>query len=661
MMKLALIGTALVGPLSLAGLGLPALPAPEPQTAVVFDLLEAPGAPVEGEVVPTAGATGSTSTVVAALSRPKMEPAEQADEEALRHVPGGYEIVTAALESDPFYIAGVTWVGQAPERVDIRVKEDIGWSTWYTLELETDGIAGTEPFMTGGATSVQVRLAGEVVPSSVDLTLTAGAGHAPVEETPEASEDQPTDTVADAAVNDVSFFVPQRELGAMPASLPQSLTGGALPQVIDPTSIISRAEWGITRVPPAWTPSWVPLQATVIHHTAGTNNYTAAQSAGIVRSIHDYHTYSRGWDDIGYNFLVDKYGQVFEGRYGTLSSAPGEMVIGAHAAPANTGTVGISVMGTYMNSVRPSDLVLTKIEDIIAWQFSLAGVDPFGTWTYRNRAGAMVTANTILGHKDVSSTACPGTIYDQLGRIRTRVNDQLHPSDPMTMRSDKTIRLFKTDDFAPISKNVQFFGYPGDEFYVGNFGRGDLPFVRRGNEFIVAAGPTSPTAVTSYTIGTGREQVFTGAIDVAGQEALILRTGNRFDIYDSLSQTRPSRSVYYGKASDEVYVYDWDGDGKSEIAVRRGNQFHLKWTVSSGNADKVIGYGRAGDDVYPGRWSSNPAETLMVRRGNTYYVSYSAKSGNADKKFSYGRATDKVVVGDWNSDGRDGVGVVRLP
>ena len=98
--------------------------------------------------------------------------------------------------------------------------------------------------------------------------------------------------------------------------------------------ILSRLTWGaneaIRRAPPSYAPS---VQFALVHHTAGTNSYTASQSAAIVRGIEIYHVQGNGWNDIGYNFLVDKYGQIFEGRYGGVD----RNVIGAHAEGFNTG------------------------------------------------------------------------------------------------------------------------------------------------------------------------------------------------------------------------------------------------------------------------------------------------------------------------------------
>ena len=115
------------------------------------------------------------------------------------------------------------------------------------------------------------------------------------------------------------------------------------------------------------------LQFAVIHHTAGANSYTAAQSAAIVRGIQTYHVKSNGWNDLGYNFVVDKYGQVFEGRYGGIE----RNVVGAHAEGFNTGSVGIALLGTY-GDAQPSRKALDALASLLAWRLDVAHVDPLG-------------------------------------------------------------------------------------------------------------------------------------------------------------------------------------------------------------------------------------------------------------------------------------------
>lgn len=580
---------------------------------------------------------------------------------------GGYSLLTAPLETDEFFVAGVTWEGPAPTAVDIRVLEHGQWGAWYALEIETGegGRDGTEPFIAGGAEGIQVRISGDVIPKDLDLALLDGHGADNVrEEAPsEASTVPLPGTESARAINaDEPASEPLLETGGAGAAEPLTQADVEALAAVAAPRVIARAGWGETRVPPAWKPSYANLGSAVIHHTAGSNTYTASQAPSVVRSIHDYHTYSwgRGWDDIGYNFLVDRFGTIYEGRYGTLASAKGKMVVGGHAAPANTGSVGISVMGTYTGSVQPSASSITAIEDIIAWQFSAAGLDPEGTWTfYNSNLGRYSTVPAVLGHRDVSSTVCPGNIYPLLPSLRRSVAAKIDSAGE-PVRGDNDLAIYKTNDFGPVANSIQYFGKTGDELYVGNIlGNGDLPFIRRGNTFILAEGPGSPTSTRTYTLGTAGQEVYTGDIRGSGKEAIILRSGNRFDIYEDPSTNRPTSSINFGRAGDEVFVFDWDGDGMDEIAVRRGNTFYLKWMVTSGNADREINYGRRGDEVYVGSWSSNAVETITVRRGNTYYMNYTNSSGVADKQFNYGKVSDRVVVGDWDRDGRDGLGVVR--
>jgi hypothetical protein len=184
--------------------------------------------------------------------------------------------------------------------------------------------------------------------------------------------------------------------------------------------LVSRAAWGaneaIRRAAPSYARS---IQFAVVHHTAGSNSYTAAQSAAIVRGIEVYHVKGNGWNDIGYNFLIDKYGQVFEGRYGGVD----KNVIGAHAEGFNTGSVGVALLGTYQ-STAPTVAEKTALANLLAWRLDLAHVDPLSTLTYpsggnaRFPAGTPVFLRAVSGHRDTGFTTCPGNVlYAQLGAL----------------------------------------------------------------------------------------------------------------------------------------------------------------------------------------------------------------------------------------------------
>jgi flagellar hook assembly protein FlgD len=184
--------------------------------------------------------------------------------------------------------------------------------------------------------------------------------------------------------------------------------------------IIPRLSWGadesIRRAAPQYAPA---IRYAVVHHTAGSNDYTASQSASIVRGIYLYHVKGNGWNDIGYNFLVDKYGQVFEGRFGGYDKA----TVGAHAEGFNTGSVGVSVLGSY-GSAPVSAAAQTAVEQLLAWRLDVAHIDPASSLTVasggnpRFPGGVAVNLRAISGHRDTNFTDCPGdAFYAQLPQI----------------------------------------------------------------------------------------------------------------------------------------------------------------------------------------------------------------------------------------------------
>jgi hypothetical protein len=185
-----------------------------------------------------------------------------------------------------------------------------------------------------------------------------------------------------------------------------------------------RTAWGanerIRRAGPTYADN---LRFSVVHHTAGTNSYTRSQSAAIVRAIQLYHVRGNGWNDIGYNFLVDKYGQVFEGRFGGAE----RNVVGAHAEGFNTGSVGVALLGTYA-TLRPSAQALAAIANLLAWRLDVAHVDPLARLSWisggnaRFPSGTPVPLATVAGHRDTGFTSCPGTaLYRQLPTIARKI------------------------------------------------------------------------------------------------------------------------------------------------------------------------------------------------------------------------------------------------
>ena len=190
-------------------------------------------------------------------------------------------------------------------------------------------------------------------------------------------------------------------------------------------TIIPRASWGADEsIRRDKVPVYAPaLRFAVIHHTVNTNNYTPAESAAIVRGDYVYHVKGNGWNDIGYNFLVDKYGQVFEGRYGGIDRA----VVGAHALGFNYGSVGIALIGTY-DSVGISAAARAALVRLLAWRLDVAHIDPLSFvnvisgGNQKFPKGIPVNLRAISGHRDVYFTDCPGNaLYNEIPSIAKSV------------------------------------------------------------------------------------------------------------------------------------------------------------------------------------------------------------------------------------------------
>ena len=190
--------------------------------------------------------------------------------------------------------------------------------------------------------------------------------------------------------------------------------------------LITRPEWGANPKLMNCTPDVASfLTNAFVHHTAGSNAYSRAQADDVVRGIYAYHTQVRGWCDIGYNFLVDRYGDVFEGRSGGVTND----VVGAAQMGFNTGAFSVSMMGTF-DTATPPRPALRALERILAWRLDVAHIDPRsrqemtsgGGSTTRYKKGTIVRLHAISGHRDTGLTDCPGgRLYALLRRIRRRV------------------------------------------------------------------------------------------------------------------------------------------------------------------------------------------------------------------------------------------------
>lgn len=186
--------------------------------------------------------------------------------------------------------------------------------------------------------------------------------------------------------------------------------------------VISRAQWGADESLRRGAPSIAAqgVRMAFVHHTVNSNSYGPDEADDMIRGIYAFHTQARGFNDIGYNFIVDRFGRVFEGRAGGIDKA----VIGAHAEGFNTNSTGVAVLGDY-TSVDPGPAVIDALQRLLAWKLDVHHVDPRG-WTQvvsrgspKYPEGAVVSMPTISGHRDTGQTGCPGgRLYGLLQRLR---------------------------------------------------------------------------------------------------------------------------------------------------------------------------------------------------------------------------------------------------
>ncbi|WP_405509059.1 N-acetylmuramoyl-L-alanine amidase [Streptomyces cyaneofuscatus] len=201
-----------------------------------------------------------------------------------------------------------------------------------------------------------------------------------------------------------------------------NLAPGAKPYIGPRPGIVTRKGWGadekLREKNFAYTKT---VKAAFVHHSATGNNYTCKQAPSVLRGIYRYHVKSSGWRDFGYNFAVDKCGNIYEGRAGGVTKA----VLGAHTLGFNTNTMGIAVLGSYA-STNPPAAAVTAVSKLTAWKLGLFGRNPKGKITLvsggsnKYKAGVKVKMNVISGHRDGFATECPGArLYKKLGKART--------------------------------------------------------------------------------------------------------------------------------------------------------------------------------------------------------------------------------------------------
>ncbi|MFG3497536.1 peptidoglycan recognition protein [Streptomyces sp. NPDC047886] len=190
-------------------------------------------------------------------------------------------------------------------------------------------------------------------------------------------------------------------------------------------AIVPRSAWHAEAVSSAPAARYAArVKAAVIHHTSTPNGYDCATVPVTLRELYAGHAHGRHWDDIGYNFLVDACGTIYEGRAGGVDRP----VIGAHAKGFNEGTVGIAAIGTFTEGTTVPEPMLDAIARLVAWKLGSRGPDPRGEVALvstndesRYPKGTKALLPVVGGHTDGYPTRCPGAaLYAKLPDVSAR-------------------------------------------------------------------------------------------------------------------------------------------------------------------------------------------------------------------------------------------------
>jgi hypothetical protein len=297
-----------------------------------------------------------------------------------------------------FSLVGVQWSGPRDARIELRTRRGDGtWGPWAVASVlghGPDEAGRGEPLIgegiwTGPSVHLELRSSRPLLGVRLHFVAAEPAGRAAA----------------------ASLTGAQPVLHAGPGQPP----------------IIARNAWAQGKAPPAVLPSYGTVKLAFVHHTDNPNGYSAAEVPAMLYAIYQFHRYTRGWDDIGYNFVIDLSGRIWEARLGGIDQA----VVGAQAGGYNKESTGVAVLGTF-DSVLPTSAALGALQRLLAWKLSLHGVPTTGRVTVvvnpadafytPFKPGAHVSLPRVAGHRDGDSTGCPGdALYGQLPAIRPRV------------------------------------------------------------------------------------------------------------------------------------------------------------------------------------------------------------------------------------------------
>ena len=430
-----------------------------------------------------------------------------------------------------FTMIGLTWSGRSPDEVWYRVDDGGGvWSDWVPLDISVEdapdpGTAEAERYRPGSDLvyeglneRVQFRLSG-TEPRTVEAVL--------------------MDTTVPGTTDDDTF-----DAGTQPPFSANSLPGR-------PT-IRPRTDWDPTnRCVPREIPEEIQVTTAIVHHTGGTNRaYAASEVPNIILSYCLYHRNSKGWDDLAYNIVIDRFGTIWEGRAGGVDKG----IRGGHAKGFSSYSTGIVMIGNFTYS-PPSWAQRTALEQLLAWKLGVHNLDPIGTTdlismgSYKYDEGVPVTIDTISGHRDVQATACPGThAYSLLPTFRSDVAAVWRPP------------------------SFDYYAHPVAGDFDGDGSEEGAVYRRSdGTWWLYDGGP--PSSALDGPDGGAVDGAIAADVDGDGSDEIVVRSGASVSVMNLAGGVLTSTGAgSLGSASNwSMAVGDVDGDGHQEVVFVDGS------------------------------------------------------------------------------------------
>ena len=630
--------------LSLDIVGGPVLPAgaPAPTTGVLSSAT-VPTSAVEPQVteVPLTTESGSARALAGTTVQPRSVSTTQ--------------VISRPQAVTGYGAVGITWasgeeVAEDGIEILVRTREGEQWTDWTPMEYHDDhapdaGSAeargarpGTEPLIVGDVDTVQVKAAVDAGSSDVlpgDLSLAVNEPG-----TPDQTEKQ---APAEGTSYDEEFEKHNQDA----ISLRSAATAPAMP------TIYSRAQWGANEaIRNKSALRYGSVSAGFVHHTVNANNYSEAEVPGILRSIYAYHVQSRGWSDIGYNFLVDRFGRIWEGRYGGVD----KNVVGAHTLGYNDYSFAMSAIGNF-DVVDAPDVMLRSYGALFAWKLAINGVSP----SSMSQQVGKKTFAAINGHRDAGSTACPGRyLYAKLGTISSYASAAAPgaPSAPAPPPAPTPPPTIKISSPSPQS-NLVGAGYPDLVVRRASDGQGLI---------LPTGGLTSfsKAAVVSAKGWKNRPQVLISP-DLTGDGVLDLVSTSE----QGVLRIRPGKGNGKFKATSRVVtttrahtlmtaVGDLNSDGRNDLVARHKGRMVALFGTSKGGLKRgylskgmgsytqFVGVGDTNGDGTNDLYARDGKGRLFLYRG-TGAGAFAARTAVPGPWSAYTRFTGGA---DFNGDGR---------